>query len=512
MPYGTGSLLVKDPGALRRSHSVSAHYMPGMQDDPDSVDFCEISPELSRNFRGLEVWLAVELCGLAAFRKALDEKLDLAREAADAVRAIPDMTIVAEPELSLFAFRLAPPGASVEEANRLNRELMARVNARQRVLLTGTLLGDVFALRMCILNFRTHADRIRMALEDLRAAAREVGGNNPGPKRISRCQVTMRRRDFLALTLPVLAGAGVLAAIGSAGPEKSPAQKGSAMPDTAAAADRVVKTDAEWKKLLTPEQYLRHAEEGHRARVHGPELGQPREGHVPVRVLRPAALLLRHEVRLGHRLAELLAAARAEFREDGGGPELLLRAHGGDVPPLRRPPRPRLRRRPEAHGPALLHERDCHEVRPGEVTSRPLHVPSARSSRKRARDERVLLDGPPADEVLLDDPLEDGRVARAVPHSLGIDDGDGAAGADPQAVRLVPLHAAARREAELLQARLQVGPRGVRALPLGALRLRLVAAQEDVPPRLGNSDASRDLRELLRRLVPVPAVHDVSRL
>jgi aromatic-L-amino-acid decarboxylase len=53
------------------------------------------------------------------------------------------------------------------------------------VLLTGTVLGDVFALRMCILNFRTHADRVHMAIEDLRAAAREVGGNNPGLERIS---------------------------------------------------------------------------------------------------------------------------------------------------------------------------------------------------------------------------------------------------------------------------------------------------------------------------------------
>jgi aromatic-L-amino-acid decarboxylase len=66
LPYGTGSLLVKDPASLRRSHSVSAHYMPGMQDDLDSVDFCEISPELSRNFRGLGSWLAVKLCGLGA--------------------------------------------------------------------------------------------------------------------------------------------------------------------------------------------------------------------------------------------------------------------------------------------------------------------------------------------------------------------------------------------------------------------------------------------------------------
>jgi aromatic-L-amino-acid decarboxylase len=52
------------------------------------------------------------------------------------------------------------------------------------VLLTGTLLGEVFALRMCILSFRTHADRVRMALEDLRAAAREVRRNNPAPERI----------------------------------------------------------------------------------------------------------------------------------------------------------------------------------------------------------------------------------------------------------------------------------------------------------------------------------------
>src|ERR1019366_7595623 len=164
----------------------------------------------------------------------------------------------------------------------------------------------------------------------------------------------------------------------------------------------------------------------------------------------------------------------------------------GHVPPLRRPPRPRLRRRAEAHGPALLHERHRAEVRGREVASRVFRFLRLLFTRERSRDDRVLRDGAPADEVLLDDPLEDGWVARAIPDAFGIDDRDGAAGANPQAVRLVPLHAAARREAELFQARLQEVPRGVRAILLGALRLRLVAAEKDMPLALRDAEGLRD--------------------
>ncbi|RMH04904.1 MAG: aminotransferase class V-fold PLP-dependent enzyme [Planctomycetota bacterium] len=171
LPYGTGSLLVRDPATLRRAHATSADYMPPYQDDPDRADFCALSPELSRDNRGLRVWLPARLLGFRAWREALDEKLDLAHLAARELGQVPGVEILAEPVLSLFAFRLAPAGTSEEERERLNREWLERVNRRRRVYLTATRLRGRFALRMCVLHFRTHRERIEMALEDLRQEA-----------------------------------------------------------------------------------------------------------------------------------------------------------------------------------------------------------------------------------------------------------------------------------------------------------------------------------------------------
>ncbi|HSF40821.1 MAG TPA: aminotransferase class I/II-fold pyridoxal phosphate-dependent enzyme [Thermoanaerobaculia bacterium] len=178
LPYGTGALLVRDGQALRRAHAVSADYMPPMQEDPSRIDFSEYGPELSRPFRGLRVWLPVKMHGIGAFEEQLEEKLALARLAADRVRAMPGIEMLAEPQLSLFAFRLVPPGwegRSAADLNRLNRTFLDRINARQRVFLTGTMLGDVFALRICVLSFRTHRERMEMALEDIEEAIGEMG-------------------------------------------------------------------------------------------------------------------------------------------------------------------------------------------------------------------------------------------------------------------------------------------------------------------------------------------------
>jgi aromatic-L-amino-acid decarboxylase len=179
-PYGTGAVIVRDASTLRRAFSSHADYLPDMQREDELIDFCEISPELSRDFRGLRLWLPLKLLGIDPFREQLDEKLDLIDYVTSELRKIEGMEIVAEPQLTIVAFRLVKPDADL---NALNRDLLDRINAKKRVFLTPTIFRGDFLIRICIVSHRTHRDRIEMGLEDIRDAVHHT--LQPGSRTIA---------------------------------------------------------------------------------------------------------------------------------------------------------------------------------------------------------------------------------------------------------------------------------------------------------------------------------------
>jgi aromatic-L-amino-acid/L-tryptophan decarboxylase len=174
LPYGTGALLVRDGAALARAHHVAADYLPPPPEVPEAADFQALSPELTRPFRGLGVWLPFHLHGVAAFRAALDEKLDLARWITAKLPTVPHLQLVAAPELTILAFRLEPPGLDGPDLDRLNQTWLDRTHARGRVFLSGTRIHGRFTPRIAIQSFRTHHQQVAACLEDLRAAAEEL--------------------------------------------------------------------------------------------------------------------------------------------------------------------------------------------------------------------------------------------------------------------------------------------------------------------------------------------------
>jgi aromatic-L-amino-acid decarboxylase len=167
LPYGTGALIVRDGNAMREAHSIGAHYLQDLAGEESIPNFSEYSIELSRSFRGLRVWLPLRLHGVGAFRIALDEKLDLARHLYESLSSIPGIEVPWEPELTVVAFRYVPASGDADEAN---RALLESINASRRVFMSSTLLRGNYMIRPCIVNHRTHRDRIDEAVEIVRTS------------------------------------------------------------------------------------------------------------------------------------------------------------------------------------------------------------------------------------------------------------------------------------------------------------------------------------------------------
>ena len=183
LPYGTGCLLVRDGARLAAAHMGEAEYLRDF--DPSEIPSpAHLGPELSRPFRGLRLWLPLMLHGAKAFRDALEEKLALAQLCTEGIdRRITEgrsLELVARPQLSTVAFRLwREADEPLERWNARNVRLLERINARNRAYLSSTSLpvvdGNAVTLRVCVLSFRTHRERIEALLEDLDHALSATG-------------------------------------------------------------------------------------------------------------------------------------------------------------------------------------------------------------------------------------------------------------------------------------------------------------------------------------------------
>jgi aromatic-L-amino-acid/L-tryptophan decarboxylase len=169
LPYGTGGLVVRDAEALRDAHYEGAAYLQDLPPTGDLPNYSEYSAELSRDWRGLRVWMPLQLHGVDAFRDALDEKLDLAAYLADALRADPRIEVCWDPQLTVVPFRLAG-----DHDDDLQRAFLAKINASKRVFLSSTMIHGRYVVRACIVSHRTHKDRIEECADIVRSAAAEL--------------------------------------------------------------------------------------------------------------------------------------------------------------------------------------------------------------------------------------------------------------------------------------------------------------------------------------------------
>jgi aromatic-L-amino-acid decarboxylase len=170
--FDCSAYYVKDAEALVRTFEIHPEYLKtGV--DAQVKNYRDWGIQLGRRFRALKLWFVLRSYGIEGLQGILREHIRLAQLFEKWVGAHSSFELMAPVPLSLVCFRLND-GRPEPELDRLNRELISRLNRSGRLLLTQTVLKGRFVLRMAIGSRTTREADVRAAWELIRAEGEEL--------------------------------------------------------------------------------------------------------------------------------------------------------------------------------------------------------------------------------------------------------------------------------------------------------------------------------------------------
>jgi len=174
-PVEAGCVLVRRRGDLFRTFSYHPSYY---HFDDQVTNYYDLGPQNSRGFRALKVWLALRQVGWSGYQQMIGDDMRLSQRLYERVGEHPEFEALTQ-HLSIATFRYVPtdlPTTGDRESYlaRLNQELLSRVERSGEAFLSNALVNGRFALRACIVNFRTSEADVDALIPLLARLGREV--------------------------------------------------------------------------------------------------------------------------------------------------------------------------------------------------------------------------------------------------------------------------------------------------------------------------------------------------
>jgi glutamate/tyrosine decarboxylase-like PLP-dependent enzyme len=178
LPFECASVLVRDPALHRATFATSASYLGETARGviAGGLPFAERGLDLTRGFKALKVWLSFKAHGTEAFARLIEQNVRQARHLADLVEAHPDLELLAPVPLNVVCFRYAPRGFPSGELNRLNEEILIRLQESGLAVPSGTVLQGRYALRCANVNHRSRRSDFDALVDAVVRIGKEVAG------------------------------------------------------------------------------------------------------------------------------------------------------------------------------------------------------------------------------------------------------------------------------------------------------------------------------------------------
>ena len=178
-PIDCSAFYTRHPEVLKRAFSLVPEYLVTREQD-DVVNLMDYGVQLGRRFRALKLWMVIRAFGADGLAARLEHHCTLARDFAGWVGAERGWETVAPVLFSLVCFRFAPAGASEADLERINADILQRVNASGEAYLSHTRLDGRYVLRLAVGNIRTEKRHVARAWALLRDAAGEASRSPSG--------------------------------------------------------------------------------------------------------------------------------------------------------------------------------------------------------------------------------------------------------------------------------------------------------------------------------------------
>ncbi len=179
LPYEVACTLVRDKAHHTATFAHQAHYLAevggGIATGP--VMFADYSPQLSRNFRALKVWLNLQAYGVDRFAESIARNIRQAGYLIELVAKEPKLELLAPAPLNIVNFRYRDRGLNEDSLNHLNAKILVELQERGIAVPSSTELNGRFALRVAITNHRSRREDFEALIEAVLKLGRELGRN-----------------------------------------------------------------------------------------------------------------------------------------------------------------------------------------------------------------------------------------------------------------------------------------------------------------------------------------------
>ena len=181
LPYEIGVVLTRDPAAqvaaFARPGGAGPAYLRSAQRGlaVDTTYFADRGVQLSRGFRALKAWMTLKEQGVDRIGAAIQRNIEQAGYLAGLVRERGELELLAPVPMNIVCFRYRGTGATPDDLDRLNQEILVALQVQGIAVPSQTTLDGRFAIRVCITNHRSEDRDFDLLVDEVVRLGAELG-------------------------------------------------------------------------------------------------------------------------------------------------------------------------------------------------------------------------------------------------------------------------------------------------------------------------------------------------